>query len=181
MPLVGLGVMILFARLVRVQPGLDAGAIGEPLRRGGRGDACSAAAGGVIGAFVMTQISTRRSTSAWSATARSPASWRSPLRRATSRRGRRRSSASSPADRGLGVIAIDKLLDDPVGALSAHGLAGIWGTLSCGLFTSPRLAQYNAFGDPDGGLFYSGASRSWSLRRSAWWSAFSFVFVDELR
>ena len=29
----------------------------------------------------------------------------------------------------LGVIAIDKRLDDPVGALSAHGLAGIWGTL----------------------------------------------------
>lgn len=44
------------------------------------------------------------------------------------------------------VLAIDKLIDDPVGALSAHGLAGIWGTLSCGLFTAPRLAEYNAFG-----------------------------------
>src|SRR5690606_11175390 len=32
-----------------------------------------------------------------------------------------------------GVIAIDRKLDDPVGALSAHGLAGIWGTLACGL------------------------------------------------
>ncbi len=31
--------------------------------------------------------------------------------------------------------AIDKKLDDPVGALTAHGLCGIWGTLSCGLFT----------------------------------------------
>ena len=56
----------------------------------------------------------------------------------------------------LGVYAIDKLIDDPVGALSAHGLAGIWGTLSCGIFTAPRLAQYNAFGDPEGGLVYSG-------------------------
>jgi ammonium transporter, Amt family len=46
----------------------------------------------------------------------------------------------------LGVIAIDKVIDDPVGALSAHGLAGIWGTLSCGIFTAPRLADYNAFG-----------------------------------
>ena len=55
----------------------------------------------------------------------------------------------------VGVLAIDKLLDDPVGALSAHGLAGIWGTLSCGLFTSPRLADYNGVGDP--GLFYSGS------------------------
>ena len=56
----------------------------------------------------------------------------------------------------LSIYAIDKQLDDPVGALSAHGIAGIWGTLACGFFTSPRLAQYNAFGDPDGGLFYSG-------------------------
>ena len=55
----------------------------------------------------------------------------------------------------VGVLAIDKKLDDPVGALSAHGLAGIWGTLSCGLFTSPRLAELNAVGDP--GLFYSGS------------------------
>ena len=37
----------------------------------------------------------------------------------------------------VGVLAIDKVLDDPVGALSAHGLAGIWGTLACGLFTDP--------------------------------------------
>ena len=43
--------------------------------------------------------------------------------------------------------------------LTAHGICGIWGTLSCGLFTSPRLAQYNAFGDPAGGLFYSGSLR----------------------
>ena len=57
----------------------------------------------------------------------------------------------------LGVYAIDRKLDDPVGALTAHGLCGIWGTLACGLFTSPRLAQYNAFGDPDGGLLYSGS------------------------
>ena len=56
-----------------------------------------------------------------------------------------------------GVLAIEKRLDDPVGALSAHGLAGVWGTLSCGFFTSPRLAEYNAFGDPAGGLFYSGS------------------------
>ena len=59
------------------------------------------------------------------------------LGRADHRRRRRRPRACSC------VYAIDKVLDDPVGALSAHGLAGIWGTLSCGLFTSPRLAEYN--------------------------------------
>ena len=48
----------------------------------------------------------------------------------------------------LSIYAIDKRLDDPVGALSAHGMAGIWGTLACGLFTSPRLAEYNGVGDP---------------------------------
>jgi ammonium transporter, Amt family len=37
------------------------------------------------------------------------------------------------------VLAIERLLDDPVGALSAHGLAGIWGTLAVGIFASPRL------------------------------------------
>ena len=55
----------------------------------------------------------------------------------------------------FGVLAIDKVLDDPVGALSAHGLAGVWGTLSCGLFTSPRFAEFNAVGD--GGLWYTGS------------------------
>ncbi len=53
------------------------------------------------------------------------------------------------------VLAIDRLLDDPVGALSAHGLAGIWGTLSVGIFGSARLVSegaapgvwYSVFGD----------------------------------
>jgi ammonium transporter, Amt family len=53
------------------------------------------------------------------------------------------------------VLAIDRLLDDPVGALSAHGLAGIWGTLAVGIFASPRLivegagpgVWYGIFGD----------------------------------
>src|SRR3954466_14701599 len=53
------------------------------------------------------------------------------------------------------IIAIDKKLDDPVGALSAHGLAGIWGTVACGIFTAPRLAEYNAFGEP--GIIYNGS------------------------
>jgi ammonium transporter, Amt family len=61
------------------------------------------------------------------------------------------------------VILIDKVVDDPVGVLSAHGLAGIWGTLACGLFTAPRLAEYNAIGATGsdgqylGGLVYSGS------------------------
>ena len=55
------------------------------------------------------------------------------------------------------IMAIDRKLDDPVGVLSAHGVAGIWGTLACGLFTAPRFAQYAGIGNPDGGLVYSGS------------------------
>ncbi|CAB4878580.1 unannotated protein [freshwater metagenome] len=55
----------------------------------------------------------------------------------------------------IGVYAIDKKLDDPVGALTAHGLCGIWGTLSCGLFTLPALAEFNTVGK--GGLLYTGS------------------------
>jgi Amt family ammonium transporter len=77
----------------------------------------------------------------------------------------------------LGVYAIDKLIDDPVGALSAHGLAGIWGTISCGIFTAPRLAQYNGFGDPNGGLWYSGSFDQLIAQVVGFAVAFTFVFA----
>jgi len=35
------------------------------------------------------------------------------------------------------IIMFDKLrLDDPVGAISVHGVCGIWGTVAVGLFSS---------------------------------------------
>jgi Amt family ammonium transporter len=77
----------------------------------------------------------------------------------------------------LAIYAIDKKLDDPVGALSAHGIAGIWGTLSCGLFTAPRLAQYNGFGDPDGGLIYSGSLTQLWYQVIGIVVVFTFVFT----
>jgi Amt family ammonium transporter len=76
----------------------------------------------------------------------------------------------------LAIYAIDKRLDDPVGALSAHGVAGIWGTLSCGIFTSPRLAQYNGFGDKDGGLIYSGQLTQLAYQALGIVVVFAFVF-----
>src|SRR4051795_2139813 len=74
----------------------------------------------------------------------------------------------------VGVLAIDKYIDDPVGALSAHGLAGIWGTISCGLFTAPRLAAKNAVGE--GGLFYTGSFTQLFDQIIGVLAAFTFVF-----
>ena len=73
------------------------------------------------------------------------------------------------------VILIDKKIDDPVGALSAHGMAGIWGTLACGLFTSTRLAEYNGIGDP--GLFYNGSFTQLGVQAVGVAAAFTAVFI----
>jgi Amt family ammonium transporter len=52
------------------------------------------------------------------------------------------------------VKMFDRLkVDDPVGAISVHGVCGTWGTLSVGLFA----AKDDAFlGREDAGLFYGG-------------------------
>ncbi|HKH13805.1 MAG TPA: ammonium transporter, partial [Solirubrobacterales bacterium] len=82
-----------------------------------------------------------------------------------------------------GVITIDKVIDDPIGALSAHGLAGIWGTLSCGFFTAPRLAEYNVIGATNdegeflGGLVYSGSFEQLGVQALGVVCAFAAVFV----
>jgi Amt family ammonium transporter len=75
----------------------------------------------------------------------------------------------------VAVLAIDRKLDDPVGALSAHGVAGIWGTLSCGIFASPRLATLNGIGDP--GLVYNGSFAQLWAQLIGVVAAFVFVFV----
>ncbi|MDP8264482.1 MAG: ammonium transporter [Candidatus Aceula lacicola] len=51
----------------------------------------------------------------------------------------------------LGVVLLDKFrIDDPVGAFPVHGINGIWGTLSVGLFGKAAL------GVSTNGLFYGG-------------------------
>jgi Amt family ammonium transporter len=74
----------------------------------------------------------------------------------------------------VGVIAIDRRVDDPVGALSAHGLAGIWGTLSCGLFTAPDLATLNGFGRA--GVFEGGGFHQLGIQAVGVLAAFTAVF-----
>lgn len=46
-----------------------------------------------------------------------------------------------------------KNIDDPIYALSVHGAAGVWGTISTGFFATPALAEMNG---GQAGLFYGG-------------------------
>jgi Amt family ammonium transporter len=55
----------------------------------------------------------------------------------------------------FGVLFVERIgIDDPIGAIAAHGMAGMWGTLSLGFLTMPKLADKLATGK--GGLFYGG-------------------------
>ena len=55
----------------------------------------------------------------------------------------------------LSVVFIDNVLhvDDPVGAVSVHGVCGAWGTLACGLFNAEAALT---IGDANSGLLYGG-------------------------
>jgi Amt family ammonium transporter len=46
-------------------------------------------------------------------------------------------------------------IDDPVGAIAAHGMAGVWGTLALGFLAMPSLAERLDTGR--GGLLYTGS------------------------
>ena len=60
---------------------------------------------------------------------------------------------------GVAVVAVpivERLgIDDPIGAVAVHGLAGVWGTLATGLLAVPALAATVGVGH--GGLLYTGS------------------------
>ena len=66
----------------------------------------------------------------------------------------------------LSVFFIDRVLkvDDPVGAVSVHGVCGAWGTLSCGLFNL------------DGGLFHGGGVKLLGVQALGVLVAFAWAF-----
>ena len=176
MPLVGLGTIILFVGWFGFNPGSTL-SIGDARLAEVAVVTLLGCAGGVIGAFVMTQLTQRTIDIGMVANGAIAG-----LVAITAPSGYVEAWAGPPIGfvAGvivvLGVITIDKFIDDPIGATSAHGLAGIWGTISCGLFTAPRLAQYNAFGDPEGGLFYSGNFTQLAAQVVGVLVAFAFVF-----
>lgn len=80
------------------------------------------------------------------------------------------------------VLAIEKVLDDPVGALSAHGVAGIWGTLAVGVFASPRLLEEGAsagiwYGIFDGTVAFGGTLGQLLVQAVGVVATFVVVFV----
>jgi Amt family ammonium transporter len=66
----------------------------------------------------------------------------------------------------LAVLAVDRILkvDDPVGAVSVHGVCGAWGTLAVGLFNAET------------GLFYSGSFAQLGVQAVGVGVAFAWAF-----
>ncbi|MBN2513736.1 MAG: ammonium transporter [Sedimentisphaerales bacterium] len=66
----------------------------------------------------------------------------------------------------LSVLFFDYVLkiDDPVGAVSVHGVNGLWGTISYGLFAM------------DGGLFYGGGFKQLGIQLLGAGTAFAWAF-----
>jgi len=63
-------------------------------------------------------------------------------------------------------------IDDPIAALSVHGTAGVWGTLSTGLFATKELATV---GKP--GLFYGGGFHQLGVQAMGVITCAAFAFI----
>ena len=79
----------------------------------------------------------------------------------------------------IAVVAVPLVerigIDDPIGAVAVHGLAGVWGTLATGLFAVPALASNLATGR--GGLVYTGSFHQLFIQALGVVTVFAFVFV----
>jgi Amt family ammonium transporter len=76
----------------------------------------------------------------------------------------------------VGAVAFfDRLrIDDPVGAISVHGVCGMFGTLLVGVFAAPALVERAGLGGSEG-LWYGGGLTQ--LGRQALGSGANFVWV----
>jgi Amt family ammonium transporter len=66
-------------------------------------------------------------------------------------------------------------IDDPVGAISVHGVNGVWGTLAVGLFAQEQYAQ-NSLGYSLNGLFFGGGIDLLGVQALAVVSVFLWAF-----
>jgi len=77
----------------------------------------------------------------------------------------------------LSVEFIDKILhvDDPVGAISVHGVCGAWGTLAVGLFAQASYGESSGVGAVNG-LFFGGGLSQFMTQLLGVISVFIWVF-----
>src|ERR687886_1289113 len=74
------------------------------------------------------------------------------------------------------LVFVDQIgVDDPLGAIAAHGMGGIWGTLSCGLFATPALVESTGAGQ--GGFFYTGSFYQLGIQALGIATAGAFTFI----
>lgn len=66
----------------------------------------------------------------------------------------------------------NRKIDDPIAALSVHGAAGVWGTLSTGFFATKELATV---GQP--GLFYGGGLHQLGVQAIGVLACGAFAFI----
>jgi Amt family ammonium transporter len=75
-----------------------------------------------------------------------------------------------------GVLWLESLgLDDPIGAVAVHGLAGVWGTLATGIFAVPALAA--SLGTGSGGFVYTGSLRQVGVQAVGLLAVGAFTFT----
>ena len=76
----------------------------------------------------------------------------------------------------LSVLFIDEVLkiDDPVGAVSVHGVCGAFGTIACGLFNAEAVL---GVGEANTGLFYGGGFSQLGIQFAGVGACFAWAFV----
>ena len=75
----------------------------------------------------------------------------------------------------VSIFTLDSVLrvDDPVGAVSVHGVCGAWGTLACGLFNAEAAL---GVGDASSGLLYGGGISQLVTQLIGVGAAFAWAF-----
>jgi len=81
----------------------------------------------------------------------------------------------------LSIDFIDKVLkiDDPVGAISVHGIGGVFGTLAVGLFAQEKYAALAGF-DGVNGLFFGGGGHQLLVQFIGSMSSIAWSFTTML-
>ena len=75
----------------------------------------------------------------------------------------------------LGVLLVERVrIDDPIGAIAAHGMAGVWGTLALGFLACPRRRRVSRPEAPASSTV--AASTSWGSRLLGLLAVGAFTF-----